>query len=53
MKRLTNSNWNNLPNDFGKGRLPSLYFDVQDTKDFLYRNASIIGLAIAITTMVV
>jgi len=37
----------------GKGHLPSLRLDASQVKDFVWRNASVAGLAIALITMVV
>ena len=37
-----------LPNDYGKGHLPSIKIDLAHAKDILYDNASVIGLTIAI-----
>jgi len=42
-----------LPDDYGKGHLPSLRLDAGQVKDFVWRNASVLGLAIAIATMVI
>ena len=41
----------NLPEE--RGHIPSTVLSIDHAKDFLYKNASIIGLGIAIATMVV
>ena len=39
--------------DIGRGHLPSVRLDVEQFKGFVWRNASVLGLAIAIATMVI
>lgn len=46
--RYAKGSFASLPNNFGKGHLPSPALDASRAWQFIYKYASVIGLAIAI-----
>ncbi len=54
--RYTKGFFAELPDDYGKGHLPSVRLDASHLKQFIWRNASVAGLTLSIfsiATMVI